>query len=107
MADLTCELVWIQNVLNEMSFMPKTPMRLYCDNRSTNYIIQNYAFHERTEHIEVDCHVVQRKYGVGIIKPTHIFSTNQLADLLINPLGRSPVQFNCNKLHMYNVYAPA
>ena len=58
MADLIYELVWIQNILTEMGFVPKTPMRLYCDNRSANYIVQNPMFHEKMKHIEVDCYVV-------------------------------------------------
>ena len=52
--------------------MPKTPMRLYCDNMSTIYIVYNFVFHERTQHIEVDCHVALRKYDAGIIEPKHV-----------------------------------
>ena len=88
-------------------FYAQTPMRLYCDNRSTDYIVQNHVFHERTKHIEVNCHVVRRNYDVGIIEPKHVFSANQLANLLTKSLGRSRVQFICNKLHMYDVYALA
>jgi len=107
MVDLTCELVWIQNILTEMGFVPKTPMRLYCDNMLTNYTVQNPLFHERTKHIEVDYHVLWRKYNVGTIELKHVLSANQLADLLTKPLGRSQVRFTCNKLGIYDVYAPA
>ena len=52
MTDLTCELAWIQDILIEMGFVTKIPMRLYCDNMSAIYIVQNYVFHERMKHIE-------------------------------------------------------
>ena len=41
MVDLTCELVWIQDILTEIGFKPKTVIRLHCNNRSANYIVQN------------------------------------------------------------------
>lgn len=52
MDDLTCELICIHD-MTEMSFVPKTPVRLYCD-MSVIYIIQNPVFNERTKHIEVN-----------------------------------------------------
>jgi len=73
MTDVTCELVWIQNILSEIDFVPKTPTRLHCDNRLANYIVQNHVFHERMKHIEVDCHVVRKKYDAGIIEPKRVF----------------------------------
>jgi len=91
MTDLTRELVWIQDILIDMGFVPKTPMRLYCDNMSAIYIVQNPVFHERMKHIEVDYHVVQRKYDAGIIEPNHVSFASQLADSLTKPLGRSRV----------------
>ena len=87
--------------------MPKTPIRLHFDNKLANYIIQNLVFYERMKYIEVNCHVIQSKYGAGIIEPKLIFSVNQLAHLLTRPLRRSQMQFIFNKLGMYDVYAPS
>jgi len=91
MTDLTCELMWIQDILIKMDFVPKTPMRLYCDNRLVNYIVQNHVFHAKTKHTEVDCHVVWRKYNADIIESKHVSSVNQLVNLLTKPLRRSPI----------------
>ena len=38
------------------------------------------------KHIEVDYHVVRRKYDADIIELKHVFSANQPADLLTKPL---------------------
>lgn len=39
-----------------------------------------------------------KKYDVGIVEPKHVSSINQLTFLLTKPLGRSRMQFICNKL---------
>lgn len=54
----------IYNILTNMSFVSKTPMRLYCDNQLVTYIVQNPVFHEN-KNIDVDCHVVWRKYNAA------------------------------------------
>lgn len=57
MADLIYELVWIQDTLVKMGFVPKTPMSLYCNNWSTITLYKN-LFNKQMKHIEVDCYMV-------------------------------------------------
>ncbi|XP_014506372.1 uncharacterized protein LOC106766129 [Vigna radiata var. radiata] len=40
---------------------PDAGVVLYCDNNSERHIAYNQSFHERTKHIELDCHVVCEK----------------------------------------------
>ena len=61
----------------------------------------------RTKHIEVDCHIKWRKYNACIIELKHVSSANQFADLFTKSLGRSQMQFVCNKLGKYDIYALA
>ncbi|RDX90002.1 Copia protein, partial [Mucuna pruriens] len=61
MASATCELIWVKQLIQELKFADVQPMELYCDNQATLHIASNPVFHERTKHIEIDCHFVWEK----------------------------------------------
>jgi len=82
-------------------------MRLYGDNKATIHIAENDVFHEKIKHIEVDRHIVRKNIEDKIVVAKHVSSGHQLADLLTKSLGKIRVDFICNKLGMYDVYAPA
>ncbi|BBH08397.1 wall-associated kinase 2, partial [Prunus dulcis] len=61
MAMATCELQWLRYLLYDLGLSHTTPSLLYCDNQAALYIAANPVYHERTKHIEIDCHVVREK----------------------------------------------
>ena len=67
MAHTTCEVVWIRSLLEEIGFPVQVPVNLYCDNQAAIHIASNLVFHERTKHIEVDCHLVREKLTGSVI----------------------------------------
>jgi hypothetical protein len=61
MASTTSELIWIKQLLVELGINTREPMKMYCDNQTARHIASNPVFHERTKHIEVDCHFICEK----------------------------------------------
>jgi len=103
----TCELVWIKQLLQELQFCEVKQMKLYCDNQTALQIASNPVFHERTKHIEIDCHFVREKLLSKEINTEFVSSNDQLADILTKSLRGPRIQFICLKLGAYNLYAPA
>ena len=67
MALATCELIWLKHLLQELRFGKDKQMKLICDNQAALHISSNLVFHERTKHIEVDCHFIREKIASGCI----------------------------------------
>ncbi|KAF2297234.1 hypothetical protein GH714_019739 [Hevea brasiliensis] len=61
------EIVWLRGLLAEIGFPQSTPTPLYADNTSGIQIATNPVFHERTKHIEVDCHSIREAVNTGVI----------------------------------------
>uniref|UniRef100_M1ANG9 Integrase catalytic domain-containing protein n=1 Tax=Solanum tuberosum TaxID=4113 RepID=M1ANG9_SOLTU len=80
------ELVWLSRLLTELTLQLPMPIEVYCDSQSALHIARNPVFHERTKHIEVDCHFVRNLLQSGLISLHHISSDNQLADILTKTL---------------------
>lgn len=89
MATATCELKWLKSLLHYFGFNHDNPMRLFCDSQAAMHIAANPVFHERTKHIEVDCHFVRDELQRGNIATSYVRTTHQLADIFTKALGRS------------------
>ena len=61
MAQSICEIIWICQLLIEVGIKTSLPVKLWCDNQAAMHIASNSVFHERTNHIEIDCHFVHEK----------------------------------------------
>ncbi|KAI5334303.1 hypothetical protein L3X38_024436 [Prunus dulcis] len=61
MASTACELIWLKSLISDLGFLSNKPMSLFCDNQAAMHIASNPVFHERTKHIEVDCHYITQE----------------------------------------------
>ena len=77
----TCELIWLKHLLQELRFGKDEQMKLICDNQAALHISFNPIFHERTKHIEVDCHFIREKIASGCMTTSFVNSNDQLVDI--------------------------
>ncbi|XP_014493112.1 uncharacterized protein LOC106755465 [Vigna radiata var. radiata] len=77
----TCEIQWIQYLLDDLKVQEAGTPALYCDNKSARHIADNQSFHEWTKDIELDCHVVREKIQANLLHLLPIRSDEQLADI--------------------------
>ena len=89
-ADTISELLWLQWLLKELSVSTSSATPLYCDNQSAIHIAHNDVFHERTKHVEIDCHFIRYHLVHGALKLISVSSKDQLADIFTksHPKGR-------------------
>ncbi|CAA7032085.1 unnamed protein product [Microthlaspi erraticum] len=107
MSLLRDELLWIKRVLCSLGVIHPQSMRLHCDSKAAIYISTNPVFHERTKHIETDCHAIRDEIVKGTISPHHVSTTQQLADIFTKPLGRQEFDSFRSKLGILDLHASA
>uniref|UniRef100_A0A2N9H6G6 Reverse transcriptase Ty1/copia-type domain-containing protein n=1 Tax=Fagus sylvatica TaxID=28930 RepID=A0A2N9H6G6_FAGSY len=81
LTDTTSELLWLQWLLQDLGVSTSSATPIYCDNRSAIQIAHNDVFHERTKHIEIDCHLVRHHLLQGSLQLISVSSHDQLADI--------------------------
>ena len=106
MTGTCCELTWLRYLLRDLGLLHHESALLYCDNKAALHIAANPVFHERTRHIEMDCHYIRDKIQDGSIITRHVSSADQLADILTKPLGKEIFVPMIHKLGVQDIHYP-
>ena len=105
MATIPIEMVRLIALLDTFGVQHKQLVALYYDSKAALFISVNLVYHERTKHIEVDCHFIREKIQDGVIKTFHVPTRHQLADLFKKPLIQRQFLYLLSKMNLINIYS--
>lgn len=80
----TRELILLTHLLQEFKVSVSLPISLYYDDLAAIHITKNHVYHERTKHVDIDCHIVREQYVGGFLCQVAESSHHQLADFSPN-----------------------
>lgn len=87
MRRVTAEITWLVRLLADLSIPPSLPITVHSDSQAAIHIAKNPVFHERTKHVELDCHFVRQQFISGLITLSYVPSAQQLVDIFTKPLS--------------------
>ncbi|RVW47408.1 Retrovirus-related Pol polyprotein from transposon RE1 [Vitis vinifera] len=101
-----CEALWLRLLLQDLGYLSRQPIRLFCDNKAACDIAHNPVQHDRTKHVEVDRFFIKEKLDDKIVELPKIRSEDQLADILTKTVSSKVFSKFLDKLGMCDIYAP-
>ena len=82
-------------------------MKMFCDNQAVISIAKTPFHHDRTKHVEINCHFIKEKIETGAIKTIYTPTCLQTRNTLTNALLRVSFEALINKMKMIDTHAPA
>ncbi|CAM8956126.1 unnamed protein product [Rhodiola kirilowii] len=76
------EVLWLVRLLADLQVRVLTPVMAFCDSQAVIHIARNPVFHERTKHVEIDCHFVRHHVNSRFLCPTSISTIEQSGRLV-------------------------
>ncbi|XP_057770746.1 secreted RxLR effector protein 161-like [Salvia miltiorrhiza] len=98
------EMLWLSRLCSDFQVTLPLPLPLYCDNQAAIHITKNQVFHERTKHLDIDCHLVRDQYKSGFLVPLHLPTDLQPADLFTKSLGGPRFRRLLSKLGLVDLH---
>ncbi|RVW64064.1 Copia protein [Vitis vinifera] len=61
-----CEALWLRLLLQDLGYLSRQPIRLFCDNKVACDIAHNPVQHDRTKHVEVDRFFIKESWMIRL-----------------------------------------
>lgn len=105
LAAVTSELLWLKQLLRAFDIPLQTSM-VFSDSKSAIQLAHNPTCHERSKHVDIDCHFIREHVQTGFLNLIHVKSQDQLADPLTKALPKPLFQALTSKLGILDIYLP-
>nr|XP_009796886.1 PREDICTED: uncharacterized protein LOC104243404 [Nicotiana sylvestris] len=77
LAAIVAELVWLVWLIKEIGVEVQLLMNIYCDSKGAIQTAANPVFHERSKHIDIDCHFIREKILEGLVSTMYVGTREQ------------------------------
>ncbi|WMV27083.1 hypothetical protein MTR67_020468, partial [Solanum verrucosum] len=106
LASIVSELIWLLGLLKEIEAEVQLLVQVYSDSKAAIQIVANPIYHERTKHIEIDCHFIRERLQQSLIKVNYLPTQEQPVDVLTKGLSKYQHEYLLSKLGVFNIFAP-
>ena len=103
MTSTVSEITWLLGLFKKLGVDVQLPITIFSDSKSTIQLAANPVLHERTKHIEIDCHFIRDKIKAGEVNTAYVHTQQQLADILTKGLSQAQHVHLLGKLGVINV----
>ncbi|KAI4334642.1 hypothetical protein L6164_013359 [Bauhinia variegata] len=105
LACVTSEILWLRQLLRFFG-VPAQSVLLFCDNQFAIHLASNPFSHERSKHVDIDCHFIREHVNSGFLLSAHVKSKYQLADILTETLLQQQFHLILSESGILDIYFP-
>lgn len=105
MASTLAELIWFLTLLKDLEAEVKEYVSIYTDSKAAMQSAVNSVYHEKTKHIEIDCHLIRENINQGLLSTSYIPTKNQLAYILTKGLHKVKHHYLSSKLGVCDIFS--
>ena len=86
------EALWMRNILREFGYPTHSAVTLFIDNQSAISVAKNPEHHGRMKHLDLRWYWLRDNVESGALKPVHLSTNDNVADILTKALPRAKVE---------------
>lgn len=100
LAQGACEAIWLRNLLHDLGIDCNGPVTIFEDNTSCIKIAEAPRDHRKMKHVDVKYNFIRDEIVAKTIKVEYLQSSEQTADIMTKPLGKTAFQKHRGNLNL-------